>query len=437
MRRFLRPNWFIGLWTLLLCATLAWTFLAEAQTTNEPSGTNGPVNRLAALEQVSSGIIKDNASILTFGLDTIPEFQGRLFGRPYWQYVASGIYLLVALVLSKVVDWLFQNRLRKWTEKTESDWDDIVVRLMDGPIKVIVFVIFLNIGLQLFEWPGWIEHWLTRLTIIAVGISVVMVVLRAVDALVTVWRRRLPEGGDRSFNEQFVVLIGKVLKGAIFVVATFTVLSHLGLDIRTALASVSVLGLALGLAAQDTVGNLFGAVAVFMDKPFKIGDRVKMGEVDGNIEEMGIRSTRVRSLEGFLITVPNKNVGNATIINITARPTIRANLAIGVTYNTSTAKVKRATQLLEEIFRGHPKTADVIVHFNKFADSSLNLDVLYWCKTTDWKEFCATIQELNFTIKERFDAEGIEFAFPTRTLYLRQEANWQTPPDGQPAPTTR
>jgi MscS family membrane protein len=109
------------------------------------------------------------------------------------------------------------------------------------------------------------------------------------------------------------------------------------------------------------------------------------------------------------------------VINISRRTSIRASFAVGVTYNTPSAKVKRAVDLLEEIYRAHPNTQDVIVHFNRFADYFLNLDILYWSRSTDWKVFCATVQDLNLTIKERFDAEGIEFAFPTRTLHVHSE----------------
>ena len=236
-----------------------------------------------------------------------------------------------------------------------------------------------------------------------------------------------PADGDRRFNEQFIQLVGKTLKGVIIVVAVFTVLGNLGFDIRTALASVSVVGLALGLAAQDTVANLFGAVSVFVDKPFKIGDRVRIGEVDGTVEEMGLRSTRVRSLDGFLITVPNKNVGAATVINITRRPTIRASFSLGLVYGTTADQMRGAATLLEDILRAHPATKDFIVHFGKFADFSLNLDVLWWCSTTDWREYTRHLQELNLTIKQRFDAAGYDFAFPTQTLHLAR-------PEAEPAP---
>jgi MscS family membrane protein len=144
--------------------------------------------------------------------------------------------------------------------------------------------------------------------------------------------------------------------------------------------------------------------------------------VDGNVETIGLRSTRVRNLDGHLVTIPNKLMGNAIIVNITRRPTIKTELNIGLTYDTPAEKVRRATQLLEEIFRADPLTADLIISFNKFADSALNLLVVHVWSGTDPKEHFAAMQALNLQIKARFDAEKIEFAFPTQTVYLKTEA---------------
>ncbi|MFM8358395.1 MAG: mechanosensitive ion channel family protein, partial [Verrucomicrobiota bacterium] len=211
-------------------------------------------------------------------------------------------------------------------------------------------------------------------------------------------------------------------KAVICLLAALTLLQNLGVNITALLGSVSVLGLALGLAAQDTVANLFGAVAVFMDRPFKVGDRTKVGaEVDGTVEEMGLRATRVRTVEGFLVTVPNKTVGNNTVTNIAARPTLRFNHAVGITYDTPAARVRLAIQLLEEIYRAHPFTHDVLVRFDKFGDFFLNLNILWWSTEKDWAKASAALQELNLVTKERFDAAGIEFAFPTSTIHLRQD----------------
>lgn len=428
MKRFLRPEWFLRLWTLLLGGVLAGALLAQApaaqpaDTNSVPAtGTNaaaGAPSLPGGLNESQRAFINENRSLLTFGLDHLPVLQVKILRRPLWQYLATLLYVFIALQVARLVDWIIHSRLRKLAERTETEWDDILLNLVDGPVKVIVFVVLLNVGIQLFDWPAVAELWFARLTVVAVAVSVVMVVLKAVDAVVGIWRRTLPEDGDRAFNDHFLLLISKAAKVIIGIIAVFTVLGHLGFDIRTALASVSVLGLAVGLAAQDTIANLFGAVSVFLDKPFKIGERVRIGEADGTIEEMGMRSTRIRSLDGFLVTVPNKEVGNARIVNITRRPTIRACFGIGLTYDTPAARLKRATELLEEILRTDPDTHDFLVHFNKFGDFSLNLDVIYWCKKNDFREFTRVFQRINLAIKERFDAEGLSFAFPTQTIHL-------------------
>jgi MscS family membrane protein len=143
--------------------------------------------------------------------------------------------------------------------------------------------------------------------------------------------------------------------------------------------------------------------------------------LDGTVEAIGFRSTRVRNLDGYLVTVPNKTMGNATITNVAARPNIKTVMNIGVTYDTPADKVERAMQIIEDIYRPHPKTHDLIISFNKFESSSLNILVVHWWNSTDFKEYLLNFQKLNLELKRRFDAEGISFAFPTQTLYLRQD----------------
>ncbi|MBX3734461.1 MAG: mechanosensitive ion channel family protein [Verrucomicrobiae bacterium] len=437
MKHLLRPDYWLRLWILLLATTLVWAVTAQAP--GDASGTNAPgsepslLTRSLHLADPPKAFVQENRSLLTFGLDRVEFLQTQLLHRPLWQYLATILYVIIALQVSRWLDWVIHTRLKRLAEKTATEWDDILIGLVDGPVKVVAFVLLLNIGLQLFDWPEGLEFWFSRLTLVAVAVSIVLVVLRAVDAAAVVWRRKLPDDGDRAFNDHFLRLVAKAAKIIITIVAGFTLMGHLGFDIRTALASVSVLGLALGLAAQDTVGNLFGAVAVFLDKPFKIGERVQIGEADGVVEEMGLRSTRLRTLDGFLLTVPNKEVGNSRIVNITRRPNIRTLFSIGLTYDTPAPRMQRAAELLEEILRNDPGTHDFIVHFNKFGDYFLNLAAVYWCKTTDYREYTRIYQRVNLTIKERFDAEGLRFAFPTQTI---QVETGTAPQSAAPEPRT-
>lgn len=418
-------GWFVRLWVFACGVGIVWAVWgsAVAQTGTAPA-TNAPaaaatnaVATNAAAKPATADFVRQHEGELSFGLSRIPVLQPNLGRYPRWQYLATLLYFGLAFVVSKLADHLIKNRLKAWASRTETEWDDVLVGLADGPVKVIAFVVLVHVGLQLFSWPAVAEVYISRITLVVVAASIIYVLAKAVDAVTGIWRKRLKPDGDRAFNSQFLVLVGKALKAVIVVVGALTLLKNLGIDITAILGSVSVLGLALGLAAQDTVANLFGAVAVFMDRPFKVGDRIRVGsDVDGTVEEMGLRATRVRTADGHLVTVPNKQVGNNTVTNITARPTIRTVLNIGITYDTPAAKVRRAVGLLDEVCRAHPRTAEHLVHFEKFLDSSLNLNLVWQCRTTEWKEYTAALQELNLSIKERFDAEGIEFAFPTQTV---------------------
>ena len=176
------------------------------------------------------------------------------------------------------------------------------------------------------------------------------------------------------------------------------------------------------MAAQDTLANLFGAVAVCVDKPFRVGDRIRLDAVEGDVETIGMRSTRVRTLDGHLLSIPNKTVGNATITNVAQRPSIRTVMNLGLTYDTPADKVKRALQLLEEIYRADPMTKDVIITFNKLGDSALNIEVVHFWNATDQRAYLQGLQVLNLRVKEAFDREAIEFAFPTHTIHVTETA---------------
>lgn len=416
-----------GLLALVLIAFVS-VWAAAQESTNTPAAAGFSNNQTSGATSATppgkNGLLGTNKlQALTFGLDQVELLRDNAFlGQPLWKYVASLIYILLAFYIAKLLDFIVNHWLKRIAAKTETKYDDLVLELIRGPVKVVAFVVFLNIGLSVFEWPATAEKWLARLLVIVVACSVTYVILKFVDLLLGIWREKIVSPEDKQFAEQLIPLVGKTAKVVLIIAAALLTADNLQIEIKTLLAGLSVGGLALGLAAQDTVANLFGAVAVFLDKPFRVGDRVRVESVDGTVETIGLRSTRIRNLDGHLVTVPNKLMGNAIITNITRRPTIKTEMNIGLTYDTPAEKVKQATALLEEIFRANPRTDNLIISFNKFADSSLNILVLHFWSGTDVKQHFAEMQELNLKIKERFDAEKLEFAFPTQTVYVKNDA---------------
>ena len=411
-----RFEWIYRLGLAVLLVIAFWSVWAGAQETSAPAAaamTNPP----ALLK------IELSAHYESFGLDRIDFLRETpLLGQPLWKYLASLIYIVLAFFVAKLLDFIVNVWLKRWAAKTETKYDDLILELLRGPVKVVAFVVFLNIGLGMFEWPLRAQEFLSRGFIVVVACSVTYVVLKVVDLLLDVWREKTVLAQDKAFAAHLFPLINKVVKAFVIVAAAILTADNLNIKITSLLAGLSVGGLALGLAAQDTIANLFGAVAIFLDKPFHIGDHIKVEGVDGTVEGIGLRSTRIRNLDGHHVTVPNKLMGTAIITNVTRRPTIKTEMNLGLTYDTPVEKVKRATIILEEIFRANPKTADLIISFNKFADSALNIFVVHVWSGTDAKAHFAEMQELNLQIKQRFDAEKIEFAFPSQTVYLKTEA---------------
>jgi MscS family membrane protein len=422
---------------LVLVVLLVWSvWHSQAQTSTEGVGTNQPVaTELAAgTTNAASGIItppppKKRPLPTPEWIEklavNLPFLKTTLWGNELWKYVFSLIYIFLAFYVSKLLDYLTRVWLKKLAARTQTTFDDLLLELLNGPVKIVAFIIFLRIGLDVFEWPELVQKVLAKGFTVIVAISLTYMVLKFIDLIMSYWRQRVAAKEDDAFNKQLFPIIRKSLKVFIIAIAALVTLDNIGVNITTAIASLSIGGLAVGLAAQDTLANLFGGISIFLDKPFRIGDRVQVDSVDGPVESIGLRSTRVRNLDGHLITIPNKTMGNATITNISARPNIKTVMNIGVTYDTPVEKVKRALKIIEEVYKDHPKSFNCIISFNKFESSSLNILVVHWWNSTDFVEYLGGIQEMNLSLKERFDAEGISFAFPTQTLYVKQDSEWR------------
>jgi len=375
-----------------------------AQTaTNAPAVS--PTNRPSALVQDV-----EKLKPATFDLDRFALLRDRTFlGEPLWKYVASLIYILLAFYAAKLIDFITRVWLRKVATRGVEGFDEVLLDLLHGPIKVVVFVLLLNIGLNIFDWSATARLYLSKGLILVVAAALTYLAIKVLDLLLRIWKQRHAREVDRKFNDQLFSVIRISLNTFLIVIAVLVTAQNMSIDITAAIASLSIGGLAVGLAAQDTLANVFGAVAVFVDKPFRVGDQIKLDGAEGIVEVVGLRSTRVRNAEGHLIAVPNKTMGNATITNITQRPNIKTVMNFTLPHALTNDKIKRALAILQEVYRAHPMTQDVWVSFNQFAGANLNIQVVHWWKGTDYQKYLAGIQEMNLGVKDRFDAEGIAF----------------------------
>jgi MscS family membrane protein len=360
-----------------------------------------------------------------FGLNQVEILRTPVLGRPLWQYAATALWIVLAFVVAQIVNFVMTRWVKRLTAKTETDLDDKFLEILQRPVKFAVVLVMLRMGLQVFDWPQLLEKWVTIMFVIAMAVIGIYVVMRFLDLLLDASKGRLFTG-DPKLAGMMVPIMSRTLKVFVIVTGVLSAAQYLGFPITSVIAGLGVGGIAVALAAQSTLANIFGSVTILVDRPFRVGDLVKIQEFEGNVEDIGLRSTRIRTPDGHLVTLPNKIVVDAGITNITKRPTIRRAMSIGLTYDTPAERVQEAVKMLDKIFRDHPLTQDVWVYWRDYSTSSLDIFIVYWCRSTEMKEFLGALEEINLQIKKQFDAAGLQFAFPTQTIHLRQENN-----DGQ------
>lgn len=259
---------------------------------------------------------------------------------------------------------------------------------------------------------------------IGTAVAIIWFIFRLVD-IVDVRLKQWAAATENTIDDMMAPLLGKTLRIFIIVIGGILIIRNLtGVDIGPLLASLGVGGIAVALAAKDSIANFFGTLTIFFDRPFQVGHRVVFGSTDGVIESVGFRSTRIRTLDGHLVTVPNEGLVNTSIENIGMRPHIRWLNNLTITYDTPPEKVERAVAILREILDNHEGMHPDFpprVYFNGFNDWSLNILMVAWYHPADYWNMQEWQQRTCLEILQRFNEEGIDFAFPSQTLYLAND----------------
>ena len=339
-------------------------------------------------------------------------------GNSLWRIGGLFGLILIGFAAGKLLKYLLVRRATDIEEK-----HPITAAATSGAGKAAPFLAFafgLASGTNLLVLNGASEL-VGTIIAITVTLAISWTAICLVDAP-KAWMLHQASKTPSKLDDMLAPIISKSLVATIVVLTIVQVAQILsGKEITSILAGLGIGGLAFALAAQDTIKNFFGSMVLLADRPFEVGDRIVVDGTDGVIETVGMRSTRIRTLTGHLVTIPNGELANKSIENISKRPHIRRLFNITITYDTPPEKVREAKSILEEIMKDHEGMDPEFpprVYFNDFQDSALNLFCLYWYHPAAYWDFLAFGEKVNLQILERFNAAGIDFAFPTQTLHL-------------------
>lgn len=342
-----------------------------------------------------------------------------------WDYLLMILLVLAGFVAGRIFKYLCE----KAREKTmgQNPFHGTALELTAKTVTFPTAIIGICLALQLLSVSAKVAGLIDDVAGVLITVAVTYVIYQIID-LIGFWLRHLTAKTQTTLDDMMVPLVRKTLRVVTILLGLVQIAQQLSdKPITSILAGLGVGGLAVALAAQDTIKNFFGSLVIFADHPFQLADRIVVDGEDGVVEEVGMRSTRIRTLDGHVVTIPNGELANKTIRNITKRPYIKRVANITVTYDTPPEKVERAMEIIkEELDRANEKMHPDFpprVFFNDFNAASLNILVIYWFAPPLYWDFLEFDQAFNLAILRRFNDEGIEFAFPTQTLYLAGDPN--------------
>lgn len=333
--------------------------------------------------------------------------------------LAFGIFIGLFIVF-KVFDSYFISLFQKLTKKTKISFDDVIADFLKGIKWQFYAYLAFYISLKTLTLPEIVDSLLNYVLVLFVAYYGARGVIKISEHFLDAYALKKKKE-DSAEGESMISVLKIIAKVLVWTLALLMVLSNFGVNITPVIASLGVGGIAIALALQSILGDLFGAFAIYFDKPFKEGDFIIVGNDMGVVKYIGIKTTRIQALGGQEIVISNSELINARINNYKRMPKRRVAFKFGVEYSTSSAKLKKINKIVSDIIKGMKNLTLDRVHFKEFGDFSLVYEVVYYINTNDYNKYMDAQQEINFKIKEKFEKEKISMAFPTQTIYIKKE----------------
>lgn len=384
-------------------------------------GWRFPARVIQAVPRLSSSAMVWDLSALTAHL---PDWmQQKIFGIAGWQVLYLVVLIAVGFLLRTLVTWFVAGWARRLMDRLKITWGRDLLQNASQPLGTLALAGLLGLGVPGAGLSvGWAAVAMIAVRMIA-ALAAVMVLYRVVD-LFSAYLESKAKATETKLDDQLVPLVRKALRVLVIAMGTVFVLQNLDVDVGSLIAGLGLGGLAFALAAKDTVANFFGSITIFLDKPFQIGDWVTAAGVEGVVEEVGFRSTRIRTFYNSLVSVPNAKIADAVIDNYGLRTYRRTLATLGLTYSTSPEQVEAFCDGVRAIIKAHPATRKDYyeVHFTGYGASSLDIMLYFFFEVPSWSDELRGRHEIYLDILRLAEKLGVSFAFPTQTLHVESQA---------------
>lgn len=353
-------------------------------------------------------------------MEEFKSMLGQVFlGNTLTQWLISFSILLFFLFLRRPMSQLIIGQLHRASKKTKTTLDDAVISVIEPPLR-LVFVLLGFYGMLAFlSLSAEVDAYISRFFHSMGAFTLFWALFRAADSFSGFLHEHEGKVANRLSSDLALFFV-KALKFVIIVMGFVLIVQEWGYNFTGFLASLGLGGLAFALAAKDTAANLFGSLVIFSDKPFDVGDWVKTPDVEGTVEAIGMRSTRIRTFDKALVAVPNATLANSPITNWSRMTMRRIKMTVGVTYSTTSSQMQKILSDIRTLLKEDEgiNQQTVMVNFTDFQDSSLGIFCYFFTNTTNWQEYLTVRERINLAIMKIVEENGTSFAFPSQSLYI-------------------
>lgn len=345
-----------------------------------------------------------------------------IYNNTLAEWLISLAIIVGTFLGAKILYWISTNIIKRFIKKTRTNLDDLIIDRIEKPVLFGFVLGGVWFGLSYLNLSDAVSGFISKVYYISVAIDIAWMIVRLSDALIVNYLAHFLKNADGEKDHQFVMIIRRTFKIVIWTTAAVLGIKNAGYDVGAILAGLGLGGLAFALAAKDSLTNLFGGIAVISDKPFKINDRIQIDGFDGIVTDLGMRSTKLKTISGNrVVTIPNHKLTTSYIENVTSEPSRKMSVLLALTYKTTAEAIQKAIAILKEIDEESSYTDEgCTAYFESFGPYSLNIRFYYFIKPEEDFWYLAP-NEINMKILNRFAEAGLEFAYPTQTIITDKE----------------
>lgn len=340
------------------------------------------------------------------------------FGSTVYQYLLFFGILVLGAVIAKLVLSVFKHHLRKTAQQTETRVDDVIVSVLGHPFAMFVIAVAAAVGRYVLTPTAEAARVVEGIVTVLVIVGATWMVIRFSDELINEYLVKFTDRTETQLDDQLVPILRRAVRISFVAIAGVVLLDSFGYSITAIMASFGIGGIAVAFAAREMLADVFGGFSIFTGRPFVVGDFVTIGDISGEIEQVGLRFTRIRDFDGRLVTMPNAKVASSNIVNISEEPSRRIVMHLGLEYSTTREEIESIKDHVKETINAVEgiNTEDTGAWLWEYGDSSIDLRVDYFIADGDnWKDIK---DEINRELKAAFDEHAIEIAYPTQRVIL-------------------